>query len=51
VIWKWEKEIKRPKLISFVCHPLIKGQHESDLMQAVVRIHGQEVLYLSILTD
>jgi hypothetical protein len=43
--WKWEKELSRPKVVSFVCHPIIQGQHESDLIQAVVRIHGQEVLY------
>ena len=41
--WKWEKELSRPKLVSFICEPIIKRRPESDLVQAIVRIHGQEV--------
>ena len=41
--WKWEKELSKPKLVSIVCTPLIKGQPESEVIQAVVRLHGLEV--------
>ena len=44
MIWKWEKQLSRPKICTFFCHPILKGQNESSLMQAVVRIHGREVL-------
>jgi hypothetical protein len=41
--WKWEKQLSRPKLVGFVSHPVIKDHPESELVQAVIRIHGQEV--------
>jgi hypothetical protein len=41
--WKWEKEFKKPKLVSFITIPVIKDQPESTLVQAIIRIHGQEV--------
>ena|SRR5271170_5468082 len=41
--WTWNKTLSKPKLISFWHHPILAGQPESDLVQAVVRIHGREV--------
>jgi hypothetical protein len=42
--WKWEKELSRPKLVSFISTPVIKDHPESELVQAIIRIHGQETL-------
>jgi len=44
--WKWEKELSKPKLVSFIATPVIKDQPESEVVQAVIRIHGQEVTSL-----
>lgn len=44
--WSWIKEIKKPKLVSFLATPVIKGQPESEIVQAVVRISGEEVIAL-----
>ena len=41
--WIWKKSLSDPKLISFMFLTTLPGQPESDLVQAVVRIHGQEV--------
>jgi hypothetical protein len=42
--WKWEKQLSKPKLVSFMSVPIIKSHPESELIQAVVRIHGREVI-------
>ena len=41
--WKWIKQVKKPKVISFVALPVIKGHPESEIVQAVIRIQGKEV--------
>jgi len=41
--WTWEKTLSKPKLISFGIGSVLRGQPESDLVQAVIRIHGNEV--------
>ena len=41
--WKWIKQVKKPKMISFVALPVIKGHPESEIVQAVIRIQGKEV--------
>jgi MBA1-like protein len=41
--WTWTKSLSDPKLVSFWFQPTLPGQPESDLIQAVIRIHGQEV--------
>ena len=41
--WTWKRTLSEPKLVSFVFVPILPGQPESDLVQAVVRIHGREV--------
>jgi hypothetical protein len=42
--WKWEKELSKPKLVSFMSVPIIKSHPESELIQAIIRIHGREVI-------
>ena len=41
--WTWQKTLSKPKLISFGMGSVLRGQPESDLVQAVIRIHGSEV--------
>jgi len=41
--WRWKQTLSEPKLTAFFCLTVLAGQPESDLCQAVVRIHGQEV--------
>jgi len=41
--WTWKKTLSKPKLISFGIGSVLRGQPESDLVQAVIRIHGSEV--------
>jgi hypothetical protein len=44
MIWTWEKDIKPPKLINFNMMSAFPEQPESDILQTVIRIHGNEVL-------
>ena len=41
--WKWDKELSKPKLMSFLSYPVIEDHPESEIVQAVIRIHGKEV--------
>ena len=42
--WTWAPKPRRPpKLISFMNSALLKGQPESEIIQAVVRLEGVEV--------
>jgi hypothetical protein len=43
VTWKWEKTLSKPKLVSFLSVPIIKGHPEAELIQVIIRIHGREV--------
>ena len=44
--WKWEKQIKAPKIVSFASLPVIENQPESEVIQVVVLIHGEEVNFV-----
>jgi hypothetical protein len=44
--WEWNGELSRPKLISFVSLTIIEGLPESDVLQAIIRLHGMEVYQL-----
>jgi len=45
--WTWNRTLSQPKCVAFVSIPLIEERHESDLVQAVIRIRGQEVRFLA----
>jgi len=46
--WTWNRTLSQPKCVAFVSLPLIEERHESDLVQAIIRIRGQEVLRYNI---
>jgi len=41
--WKIEKELSKPKLITWFFNEIIQGHGESTIMQAIVRVHFLEV--------
>jgi hypothetical protein len=48
--WKLEKEVSKPKMITWFFHEIIPDQGESTIMQAIVRIHCLEVPQLPLVT-
>ena len=44
--WLWQRTLSQPKCVAFSSLPLIEARHESDLVQAIIRFGGQEVMHV-----